>query len=85
MQPATPGLLGIFRLGAALSALPPVSDCWPPDEYLQAQLHEDPAQLPAFVEEMLRLEAPGPAIPRVTTREVNIGASIPARSVVWLA
>lgn len=56
------------------------------DPQLQAQLREDPAQIPAFVEEMLRLEAPGPAIPRVTTREVNIGGvTIPARSVVWLA
>jgi cytochrome P450 len=56
------------------------------DPQLQAQLREDPAQLPEFVEEMLRLQAPGPAIPRITTREVNIGGvTIPARSVVWLA
>jgi cytochrome P450 len=56
------------------------------DPQLQAQLREDPAQIPAFVEEMLGLEAPGPAIPRVTTREVDIGGvTIPARSVVWLA
>ncbi|MDD4867823.1 MAG: cytochrome P450, partial [Mycobacterium sp.] len=32
---------------------------------LQARLREDPGQISAFVEEMLRLEAPGPAIPRV--------------------
>ena len=52
------------------------------DPQLQAQLREDPAQIPAFVEEMLRLESPGPAIPRVTTREVDIGGvTIPARSV----
>ncbi|MDR3658269.1 MAG: cytochrome P450 [Mycobacterium sp.] len=56
------------------------------DSQLQAQLREDPAQFPAFVEEMIRLEAPGPAIPRVTSKEVEIGGvAIPAGSVVWLA
>jgi cytochrome P450 len=56
------------------------------DPQLQAQLREDSAQIPAFVEEILRLEPPGPAIPRVTTREVNIGGvTIPAHSAVWLA
>ena len=56
------------------------------DPQLQAQLREDPAQIPAFVEEILRLEAPGPAIPRVTTREVEIGGvTIPTHSAVWLA
>jgi cytochrome P450 len=56
------------------------------DPRLQAQLREDPAQVPAFVEEMLRLEAPGPAIPRITTRDVEIGGvTIPAQSSVWLA
>jgi cytochrome P450 len=56
------------------------------DPQLQAQLRENPAQIPAFVEEILRLEAPGPAIPRITTREVNIGGiTIPAHSAVWLA
>jgi len=60
--------------------------CLARDPQLQAQLRDDPAEIPAFVEEMLRLEAPGPAIPRVTTREVNIGGvTIPARSAVWLA
>jgi cytochrome P450 len=55
------------------------------DPQLHAHLRDDPAQIPAFVEEILRLESPGPAIPRVTTREVNIGGvTIPARSVVWL-
>jgi cytochrome P450 len=50
------------------------------DPHLQAQLREDSAQLPAFVEGMFRLEVPGPALPRVTTREVNIGGvTIPAR------
>lgn len=56
------------------------------DPRLQGQLREDPAQIPAFVEEMLRLETPGPAVPRITTREVNIaGVTIPAQSAVWLA
>jgi cytochrome P450 len=56
------------------------------DPQLQTQLLEDPAQIPAFVEEILRLEAPGPAIPRFTAREVNIGGvTIPAHSPVWLA
>jgi cytochrome P450 len=56
------------------------------DPQLQARLREDPAQMPAFVEEILRLEAPGPAIPRITTRKVNIGGvTIPAQSAVWLA
>ncbi|MGO8941981.1 MAG: cytochrome P450 [Mycobacterium sp.] len=56
------------------------------DPQLQARLREDPAQIAAFVEEILRLETPGPAIPRITTREVNVGGvTIPARSVVWLA
>jgi cytochrome P450 len=56
------------------------------DPHLRAQLREDPAQLPAFIEEIFRLEPPGPAIPRVTTREVTIsGVTIPAHSAVWLA
>jgi cytochrome P450 len=56
------------------------------DPQLRAQLREDPAQIPEFVEEMLRLESPGPAIPRMTTREVDIGGvTIPAHSAVWLA
>jgi len=56
------------------------------DPQLRAQLREDPAQIPAFVEEIFRLESPGPAIPRVITREVEIGGvTIPALSSVWLA
>ncbi|MBS4729215.1 cytochrome P450 [Mycobacterium sp. SM1] len=55
------------------------------DPQLQARLRADPAQIPAFIEEMLRLQSPGPAIPRITTREVDIGGvTIPAHSVVWL-
>ena len=56
------------------------------DPQLRAQLREDPAQIPAFAEEIFRLEPPGPAIPRITTRKVEIGGvTIPARSSVWLA
>ena len=56
------------------------------DPQLRAQLREDPAQIPAFAEEIFRLEPPGPGIPRVTTRKVEIGGvAIPARSSVWLA
>ena len=56
------------------------------DPQLQAHLRADPAQLPAFIEEIFRLEPPGPAIPRVTTRDVTIGGvTIPAHSSVWLA
>ena len=56
------------------------------DPQLRAQLREDPAQIRAFAEEIFRLEPPGPGIPRVTTREVEIGGvTIPRLSSVWLA
>jgi cytochrome P450 len=56
------------------------------DPQLRAQLREEPAQIPAFAEEIFRLEPPGPAIPRITTRKVEIGGvTIPAHSSVWLA
>jgi cytochrome P450 len=56
------------------------------DPQLRAQLREDPAQIRAFAEEIFRLESPGPAIPRVVTRDVEIdGFTIPAGSSVWLA
>jgi cytochrome P450 len=56
------------------------------DPQLRARIREHPAQHPAFIEEIFRLEPPGPAIPRVTTKEVNIGGVlIPAHSAVWLA
>jgi cytochrome P450 len=55
------------------------------DPELQARLREDPGQIPALVEEILRLETPGPAIPRFTTRDVEIGGvTIPAHNNVWL-
>ncbi len=53
---------------------------------LQVRLRDDPAQIPAFVEEIFRLETPGPSIPRMTTKVVTIGGiTIPAQSPVWLA
>jgi len=56
------------------------------DPQLRAGLRADPKQIPAFAEEIFRLESPGPAIPRVTTRQVEIGgARIPKLSSVWLA
>lgn len=56
------------------------------DPRLQDRLREDSAQIPAFAEEIFRLETPGPAIPRVTTRDVTVGGvTIPAHSAVWLA
>jgi cytochrome P450 len=56
------------------------------DPQLRAQLREDPAQIPVFAEEIFRLESPGPAIPRLTTKKVEVGGvEIPAFSPVWLA
>src|SRR6202034_1524563 len=56
------------------------------DPQLRAQLREYPAQIPVFAEEIFRLEPPGPGIPRVTPREVEIGGvTIPKLSSVWLA
>ena len=56
------------------------------DPQLRAQLREHPAQIPVFAEEIFRLEPPGPGIPRVTTKKVEVGGvEIPAFSAVWLA
>jgi cytochrome P450 len=56
------------------------------DPQLRAQLRDDPEQIPAFAEEIFRLESPGPAIPRVTTKEVEIGGvTIPPHTQVWLS
>ena len=40
---------------------------------LRTTLREDPDQMGAFVEEIVRLEPPAPMLPRVTTAEVTIG------------
>jgi cytochrome P450 len=46
---------------------------------LRAHLREDPEQIKAFVEEIVRLEPPAPIVPRVTTEEVTIaGITLPA-------
>jgi len=55
------------------------------DPELQQRLREDPQQIPAFVDEVLRLEPPVQGIWRVTTTEVEIaGTTIPADSLVYL-
>jgi cytochrome P450 len=55
------------------------------DPQLRAHLRENPAQVSVFAEEIFRLESPGPAIPRITTRDVEVGGvEIPAFSSVWL-
>jgi cytochrome P450 family 130 len=54
-----------------------------PDQ--RAELVDDPSLVPAAVEEMLRLEAPTQALPRTTTRDVELhGVSIPMGSRVLL-
>ncbi len=48
------------------------------DQGLQAQLRADYALIPAFIEEVLRLEPPAPIGPRVTLSEVEVdGVTIP--------
>lgn len=55
------------------------------DAQLRARLGADPQQIPAFAEEILRLETAAPTIRRVATRDVIIdGLLIPAGSRVWL-
>jgi cytochrome P450 len=48
-----------------------------------AALRADPRTTPAFVEEMLRFDGPSQSLPRVTTRDVEVGGvAIPAGSMV---
>ncbi|MDX6235093.1 MAG: hypothetical protein QOH68_4260 [Nocardioidaceae bacterium] len=55
------------------------------DPELQQRLRDDPAKIPAFVDEVLRLEPPVQGIWRVTTEEVEIaGVTIPEDQVVLL-
>jgi cytochrome P450 len=55
------------------------------DTALRAQLIENPALIPSFVEEVLRLEGPVPVVPRVTTADVEIaGTVIPSGARVLL-
>lgn len=52
---------------------------------LRQQLIDDTALIPAFVEEMLRLDGPVAAVPRATTTDVEVvGTLIPAGSKVML-
>jgi hypothetical protein len=56
---------------------------------LRRALAADPARIPEFVEQLLRLEGPIPGIPRMTTREVRVGGTddpveIPRGTLVWL-
>lgn len=54
-----------------------------PDQ--QKWLVDDPARIPAAIEEMLRCEAPAQALPRITRRPVTIrGATIPEGALVRL-
>lgn len=55
------------------------------DPELQLRLRADEASIPAFVEEMLRVNSPVPYVPRKTTADLVIaGVSIPAGSECWL-
>jgi len=54
------------------------------NQELQARLRDDYSLIPAFLEELLRLESPAPIAPRVTTSEVELaGVTIP--EVPWSA
>jgi cytochrome P450 len=52
---------------------------------LRRRLREDPERIGGFIEEILQLEAPVPAVPRVTASDVTVGGvEIPAETLVWL-
>jgi cytochrome P450 len=54
-------------------------------EDIRGALERDPALIPAFVEEVLRLHPPEHMLPRVTTQSVELGgATIPAGALVYL-
>ena len=55
------------------------------DPALRRQVVADPSLIPPLIEEVLRLEAPAPIVPRVTTEDVEVcGRSIPAGTRVAL-
>ncbi len=55
------------------------------DQELQDRLRRNPAEIPDFVEEVLRLEPPVQGIWRVATKDVEIGGvGIPADSLIYL-
>jgi cytochrome P450 len=52
---------------------------------LRAQLRSDPDQVKVFIEEIIRLEPPAPAVPRVTTQDVVVSdIALPAGTPVML-
>ncbi len=56
------------------------------DAELRARIVASPALIPAFVEEVVRLEPPAPLTPRVTTADIEVcGVTIPAGSLCQLA
>lgn len=55
------------------------------DTELQQRLRDDPSAVPAFVDEVLRIEPPVQGIWRVAVEEVEIGGvTIPAESLIYL-
>ena len=56
------------------------------DATLRSSISEDPSSIPAFVEEILRVEVPVPFVPRVATTDVTVcGHAIPAGASVLVA
>lgn len=55
------------------------------DQTLQADLRADPSKVKAFVEEILRMDAPAQGLVRTTTREVELGGvTIPPDATVMV-
>lgn len=53
------------------------------DKALQARLREDPSQIPAFIEELLRHDAPVKAVYRLARRDTTVaGTEVPAGTIV---
>lgn len=56
------------------------------DPALRAGIVADPTTIPAFIEEVLRVEGPVPFAPRITTEDVDVaGCPVPAGTEVLLA
>jgi cytochrome P450 len=55
------------------------------DEQLQAQLREAPESIPAFAEEVVRVDAPQQAMRRIATTDTELGGrAVAAGDFVWL-
>jgi cytochrome P450 len=55
------------------------------DEALQGRLRDDPALLPTAIEELLRVDSPQQAMPRIATRDTELGGqAIEEGEAVWL-